>query len=228
MVREMKGAEVLARPLLSGEQAKQVAGGRSLHMLAEVGRARKELKAAMTIDDARYFSNKADAMQAWANTYRDDGVKRDAAALKLEAYRRMGKLSEELRPSGHRTGPGGAGRTNGPLSLLAEHGITRSHAKIMRTIARVDDNKFEAAIKAKMPPSPGAFRNAVTCSNPEWEETKLRLSSLLVATNKYAASPLAKSLNDNQIAAARRIVILLIDWLDLFERALPKPPKSVK
>src|SRR5688572_2684465 len=80
-----------------------------------------------TIDDGKYWSDKADALAAWAKIYKDDVVAREARSLKLHAYRRIGVLAAEIRPLKFR----GRGGAVGPNSLLVENGFSLTKARII-------------------------------------------------------------------------------------------------
>src|ERR1700722_7297053 len=87
---------------------------RTVPMPVEYVEACKALAACVTIDEAKRWADKAEALAAWAKIYRSDEASVQAARLKLHAYRRMGKLAEEIRPLRH---IGGQGYALGPPSL---------------------------------------------------------------------------------------------------------------
>lgn len=56
----------------------------------------KALVACTTLDEAKYYSDKSDALAAWAKIYKSDEAAMAAKRLKLHAYRRMSELAEEI------------------------------------------------------------------------------------------------------------------------------------
>lgn len=71
--------------VITQTQAKQITGGRVALTFPEYERAVVALEACLTIDDALYFSNWADAQSAWAKINHDDKCIRLAKNLKLWA-----------------------------------------------------------------------------------------------------------------------------------------------
>src|SRR5690606_26149716 len=85
----------------------------------------KALQACHEIDEAKYWSDKSDALAAWAKIYRDDETGKLARKLKAHAYRRMGEIAEQVQPTKgvtHKGSPPGAN------SLLIEKGLSRGKA----------------------------------------------------------------------------------------------------
>lgn len=85
--------------VISAEQARKITGGRTPHVPVEYETAINALVACRSIDEAKYWSDKSDALAAWAKIYHSDKAAREAKALKLWAFRRMGQLAAELRPN---------------------------------------------------------------------------------------------------------------------------------
>lgn len=65
---------------------------------AEYRAACAAIAACSTINEGKYWSDKADALAAWGAIYKDDEVGRQARILKLYAFRRIGELARILRP----------------------------------------------------------------------------------------------------------------------------------
>ena len=93
--------------VISEEQARQITGGRKPLVPVEYERACTALAECQTIDEAKYWDNKADALAAWAKIYNNDQAGLEAKRLKLHAYRRMGEIAREIIPKGT---SGGVGR----------------------------------------------------------------------------------------------------------------------
>jgi hypothetical protein len=210
--------------VISAAQAKQITGGRTPVVPIVYEEAIKALDACLTLDDAKLWSDKADALAAWAKIYHDDKVDRQAKALKLHAYRRMGKLAGELRPStGKGRLPGGAyaGSNPGPRSLLIENGLSDRGAQAARRLASLSDEKFNALTNRAKPPAPQTVFNV---AGTNW--TRIVSESCLLSFEGFCArnkpldiaSAVPPQLRESRLKKVRN----LIEWLDEFERHLSK------
>lgn len=65
-------------------------------MPVEYEEACKALAACATIDEGKYWSDKADALAAWAKIYKSDEAAIAARRLKLQAFRRMGEIATQM------------------------------------------------------------------------------------------------------------------------------------
>lgn len=65
-------------------------------MPVEYEAACKALAACESIDEGKYWSDKADALAAWAKIYKSDEAAVAARRLKLMAFRRMGELASAM------------------------------------------------------------------------------------------------------------------------------------
>lgn len=81
--------------VITEQQARQITGGRKPLVPVEYEAACNALAQCVDLDEAKYWSDKADALAAWAKIYRDDRISAQAKRLKLKAYRRMGELAAE-------------------------------------------------------------------------------------------------------------------------------------
>lgn len=190
----------------------------------------KALDACLAIDEAKYWSDKADALAAWAKIYRNDVAGRRAKQLKLHAYRRMGTLAAELRPNKH-TGTN-QGAAPGPLSLLREQGLTESQASVARKLALTSKVKFDAIVDKPNPPSPmSAGKAFLTKGSDAWRligvSNGCSMSNFRSAVcRKVKASKLARGLVSDEIEKARVIATECAEWLDEFLQHLPKQKRS--
>jgi hypothetical protein len=231
----------IMQSVITQRQAREITRGRTPLVPVEYEEACKALVACSTIDEAKYWDNKADALAAWAKIYHDDKVTRQARALKLWAYRRMGELAAELRPQ-KSGGKKQGGSTLGPWSLLLESGLTLAETTAARALARAPLSEVKRATEMSKPPSPlGAVRgrNGINTApwggkrNWFWDETKWRvcweeIGHCIAAIRNHDAVLMAKNINPHAMKSlpagpsVRTRVRELIEWLDAFEQALPK------
>lgn len=212
--------------VITQKQAKQITGGRTPHMPIEYEDAVRSLQACIDLDDAKYWSDKADALEAWAKIYRSKDAERKAKQLRLHAFRKMGQLAGELRQSRPRTGAH-RGRTPGPFSLLREHGLSSSAAGAARRLASIPPPKFQNLVNARKVLSPiRNVRVGLARGSEAWVKFKLSAAYFTSFVRANNAADFARSLHADEWAKARAIVIELTEWLDAFEQALPKEKKA--
>lgn len=188
--------------------------------------ALRDLVACQTLDEAKYFSDKAEALAAWAKIYKSDQAAVEARRLKLHAYRRMGQIAAELRPS-HRipNKHGGMQWADGPTSLLRESGLSGGTADLVSRISKADQNDFNVAVNLPRPPSPTGFYRKMSTGSEGWKKC-FGVGGSLGSTRGWirANDPkeLARSLSSDEATKARALVRPIQDWLDEFEQYLPK------
>lgn len=175
-----------------------------------------------TLDESRYWSDKADALAAWAKIYRSKKAEIESRKLKLHAYRRMGQLAIELRP--HRpiaqTGRSGAGFAPGPLSLLKEHGFNARHASAATHLGKLTPAAFNSLVESPKPPIPTGLFRGVTFSDG-WRriyQTFMAMRSVL--RHVGSARELARSLRPEERAKAIEMATEIAEWLDEFQQHL--------
>lgn len=204
--------------VITAKQAKQITGGRTPLVPVEYEAAVKALQACTTLDEARYWDNKADALAAWAKIYHNDQVTREAKILKLHAYRRMGLLAAELQPSkalGY-----GRGHAPGPLKLLRQYGFSHTKAAAMRALARAPEATYEKIVKN--PRSPAKAVRALS-ENAEWRELKAHI--LLSKSYMLAISPaelISKIPSDESRSMFKASMVSMAEWIDEVLQRLPK------
>lgn len=207
----------------------------------EYAAACRAIAACLTIDESKNWSDKADALAAWAKIYKSDQASLEAKRLKLHAYRRMSELSDQLRPANQKEkGPGAArGARPGPQTLLTAHGFSQTQAQNIRKIGAIPHSQFEVIINSENPP--GIKRAAFLGRGqrlhhggrrPYSNSYFLILEGLasnmgvraLVSRlcRKYPAKDLAKDMRVDEAEAIRPWIIELIDWMDDFDQSLPK------
>lgn len=134
--------------VITASEARQITGGRQPLVPVEYETAIKALAACRQIDDAKYWSDKASALAAWAKIYHSQQVAREAKLLKLHAYRHMAELAQEIKRQN------GKGRIR---TILEEKGLSVTEARQIDGVGRVPKAQFEAALASPRPPAPWAF-----------------------------------------------------------------------
>jgi len=187
-------------------------------MPVEYDRALQALVACTRIDEARTWSDKADALAAWARIYQNDQASVLARRLKLHAYRRMGELAEELRPKHPDAG--------GPRSLLLEQGLTMPQASAARCLARMPAPNFARACKD--PASPVTVAQRQSNRRPVWKRFGRASSMLVTLLEEQSADELARGIRDSgekALVDGRARVGFLVQQLTELQRLLTRTPR---
>lgn len=183
----------------------------------------KAIQACSTMDETKYYADKADALAAYAKMYSDETMAKEAARQKLYAYAKMGQLAGELRPT--RIG-GKGGSPGGPISLLMEHGLSSGGAEAARRLSKMPAPMFESVVEAAKAPISTIMQERVQRRFSEaWGRFNSRScgpASFLRLCMATPARELAQSLTLDEAAKAGLIFRQLADWIDEFERCLPK------
>jgi hypothetical protein len=210
-------------PVINQEQASQLLAERAPRVPVEYEAAVRSLAACCTLDEARYWSNKADALAAWSRIFRSNEAQVNARRLKLHAYRRMNELAEELRPQQK-----GAAQ-KGPWSLLREQGLKASEITLIRRIGHIPEPRFKQIIEQKRPPAivKAAIegRNLRYSSSERWltlmdSTPAMNLRNFLVFTARFPPSEV-RCLKDDEAVKVRAAIRTIQEWLDDLERFLP-------
>lgn len=215
--------------VLTREQAKQVTGGRTPLLPLEYETACTALEACTTLDEAKYWDNKADALAAWAKIYHNDEAASAARRVKLHAYRRLGELALELKPK-KPDGRGTKGRivkgegAKGAKSLLKESGMKQVHAEQALFLATQPRKRFDDAIKQERPPTPATFYVTSTKKRSDAWDSLYRgvngygmMRILEFIRNNDAASVVAR-LSPDECAKAKALAVEINEWFDELER----------
>lgn len=220
------------QPVISMAEAKSITGGRRPLVPVEYDRALQALRECQKIDDAKYWSDKADALAAWAKIYQSNEAETQARSLKLHAYRRMGVIAGELRPvnyGGGRHADGShIGKPKGPVSLLKESGLNAGQSRDARRLASIPQEKFNSLLALPKPPSPVVASRLMSARSENWKllfSTGSALGNLRSFCRRYAATEFAAGLNSEDIFDTRQCVEEITDWLDEFAQHLPKVTK---
>lgn len=224
--------------VITASEAKKITHGRKPLVPVEYEAACKALAACRTLDEAKYWNDKSDALAAWAKIYRDDKAGRQARALKLWAYRRMAELARELQP--RKRLRAGYGTTPGPNALLREFGLSKAAASAASRLADQTEDVMHALANLPRPPSPisamtgcsefgrlpvkssaGAHARAM-CQHEGWHTFLIGLSAIERAIRNQNARELGRCVFSDVSSEMRRRINAITEWLDEFEQHLPK------
>lgn len=194
----------------------------------------KALAACRTLDEAIYFDNKADALAAWAKIHKSDQAGREARALKLHAYRRMGILAEELQPTNRRQVARDhergsqflTGMRPGAAALLRSSGLSPAAANAAIAVSKASESQFADLISKERPPSPNNARNKLRLRGSaafiHWKTGLGTPRGCLPFTRKHDPKLFASEFTQDEASTARESAVELMNWLDTFEQHLPK------
>lgn len=189
----------------------------------------RQLAEVATVMDAKYFADKAEALAVWAKIYRSDQAALEAKRLKLHAFRKMGLIAEQLRPTSAST----RCKTGGGASLLKENGLNSGHAAQAIRLSRIPENKFNSAINQNRPPPivalsrTGVGRGAIRGRSMS-SECYLKLNPILGGVGlTHCANFVRKNQNpdvsgftESEVEKALVATRECLDWFDEFDRKL--------
>ncbi len=203
---------------------KELTNVRAARMPVEYEDAVRSLAICLTLDEARLWSDKADALQAWARIYRNDEAGRKARQLKLHAYRRMGQLAEELRPQQRKRRADGKimGKKDGPASLLREQGVSGGYEFAATKLGRLPETEFQGLIDRPRVPSPMAALRVAHSGNEGVELSQVLSAArgFRSACKKISPDIAARFLSSNLTASQKQLFEELLDWLDRLDQCL--------
>jgi hypothetical protein len=228
--------------VITEQQARQITGGRKPLVPVEYEAALKSLSECMSIDDAKYWADKSDALAAWAKIYHDDQAAIDARRLKLHAFHRMGTLARELYPNERGGGQKGMrGGRPGPQAELRKRGLAPLAATNAVRISRATEQELAKHLAA----GHGVQRTAIefrgrgpqkhhAVSSEAWlwltnmhvQYPSPHIKRVAAAFRSRDPKDVAAGLSDGEVAQARQLATELIEWLDEFDQYLPKAPPS--
>lgn len=176
-------------------------------MPVEYDTAIKALGACTSLDETKVWNNAADALAAWAQIYNSDEAELKAKRLRLHAYRRMGQLARELRPSGRMKGGGYRGcqgKRPGAISLLQEYGLTKTEAGAANFIAQLPEEQFQRILERPLRPTTAA--NHLWGKDPVWiafSRTAMALRGVLRRHPPREILAIARMLGERQEGTLR-------------------------
>lgn len=190
----------------------------------EYENALAQLRACRTLEESRYWADKAEALAAWAKIYHSGEAERESRLLKLHAYRRMGEIALELRPVTYRKGlPKGKQQLPGPRSLLIESGLSKREAMAARRLATINASAFEAMLNMPRPPSPTASMNCNT--NSDEGRCMQSLQMLSFWCRKLTPAHMAAYVSRGERQAWRAQLQTIVEWIDEFEQRVNAGPQ---
>lgn len=177
----------------------------------------KAIAACTAIDEAKYWSDKADALAAWARIYNEDKVSIEAKRLKLHAYRRMAEIADAIMPQWR--AERGFRVASVPI-ILKDYGIGRSQARVIEKIGEMPAAVVQRAIERRRPPTPSTLALVDNTPNPKWTRIKRTMSSLDSMTDDVTAEELAERIPEAEREKAYQLADDLSGWCYTLVEAL--------
>ena len=204
--------------VLSRESALAVTRGRTPLIPVEYETAVRALGECVTLDETKYWSDKADALAAWAKIYHSGEALRKAKQLKMHAFRRMGQLAGELRPLINTN----RGRAPGAVKALRSAGLTQNQATAARRLAVLPDKNFNQLLKS--PKAPSSIVQDLWQCDESWSGFMKTAMSFRSALKRYTPASIASvcKTNDRHLQTARQLIVDITEWLDELDSRLPK------
>lgn len=194
-------------PVLTNEQARKITKGREPLLPVEFEEAVNSLIECRQIQDAKYWSDKASALAAWAKIYHSHKVEREAKLLKLHAYRKMAELTKEIK------------KANGtaPRKTLEGVGFTKWEANEVMAVGRASQKAFDNALSQERPPSPSSFKRYS-------ENLEAGLFSSMRAfytfCSRVPASEVADRVDAKDRTAVKRMLDRISEWCDELDQEI--------
>ena len=178
------------------------------------------LQECIDIDEAKAFSDQAEALGVWARIYNQNDIGRQARQLRLHAYRRMGALARELAAKETRE----CGRRVGPVQVLRRAGLTKHQADAAHHLGKIDQDEHDILTKQKRPPAPTSvtkrFRDAKNITAYRMLKNKRDNPFTCGAYIKvYAPQRVAETLTPEEVSEAVKVTEHLVRWCQQFIRA---------
>jgi hypothetical protein len=182
----------------------------------------RDLIICQTLDEAKYFADKAEALTAWARIYKNDQAGMEARRLKLHAYRRMGILAAEIQQQQkiriHR-----GGWTPGPQAMLMESGLSKSQSLQARRLARQAQSDFDSMVNLPRPPTTTTAGNRFLGNSTQcWREFMRGPAMFKGFCHGHPAKTLARGLSLDESKIAIKTILAIQEWVDEFEQYIPK------
>lgn len=200
----------------------------------------RDLAACRSIDEALFFKNKSEALAVWAKIYKDGIASREARALKLHAYRRLGEIAHELRPKqllkvrkrGRiRTTGCPSGLPPGPIALLCANGLSSNSANVASRMAKIGKLQFDKIVNSPKPPTPHFLaKHELKAGSESWRIFSSAFPGAPPAFRSFCrrnpAAAFAIGMTNDEAAKVRQMIPEMQDWLDTLEQHLPKEKKG--
>lgn len=174
----------------------------------------RALEACITMDEAKYYADKSDALAAWAKIYGSDADKVAAVRLKNHAFARMGQLAQDLRPQRLCT-------DKGPKSLLMEHGLSENNAQAARKLAKLNKEEIDSIAVA---PSTWSARDYHRMASGSWKVVAHSGHGSPISFRTFCRqndpTNLAKGISHDEAKKASVLTAELLNWLIVFQENL--------
>lgn len=206
--------------VITAQEARKITGGREPLLPVEFETACQALIACQTIDDAKYWNAKAEALAAWAKIYHSDRALREAKKLKLHAYRKMSELAAELAKKDPRP-KSGPNAGLGSSKVLEAYGFTKSEALHIRAVGRAKQEDFDRAVNSSKPPAPSAFK---VRSDSIGIETLNAMNTFRRFCSRVNAADIAQALPTEDRVQTKRAIVVITEWLDELSQRLGDGP----
>jgi hypothetical protein len=217
--------------LLTQEQARVITNGRKPLVPVVYEQAITALAECLSIDDAKLWHDKADALAAWAKIYHSNEVARQARALKLHACRRMGELAFELNPARRKAGAGMHGKSGymhpGSQKTLLQAGVKHGQATACSNLARLSKEQFEHLANLPRPPAPTTVA-LMTSTSVYTAAFAGPLANFGGLCRKHKPSAIAASVHPMQHKVLIDRIRAIIDWLEDCEASLLEASEVAK
>jgi hypothetical protein len=172
------------------------------------------IAACRSFDEANDWSNKADALAAWAKIFANDEVQKEAKALKLHAFRRMGALASELSSDPN--------QASSAYAVLLAHGYKKSQASAAVKISKMPPDDFVAVTESKKPPSPSVLCTINLRNNAQWARFSLPMRSFVGEMRKVDPKSLSATLSERELQSAYGVCREMLYWLVPFHDELKR------
>lgn len=210
--------------LITTEQAKKITHGRTPLVPVEYERAIRSLTACLSLDEAKEWSDKSDALAAWAKMYKSDDAGRKARQLKLHAFRRMAEIAEELQPQEFKSKTKGkngrftsGGTTPGPRALLVSKGLTVGEATASRRLAKLSKEAFDSLANRRRVPSPFVAMTIMADASDAWKAVFKPMMTLRSVLRTNPAKETRGTLTEEEVKVAKVLILEIYEWMDEFE-----------
>jgi hypothetical protein len=183
----------------------------------------KAIENVMTLEQGKFYHDKATALAAWAKVAGSPLAKKAATRLELHALARMGQLSEELRPTLLNNPRPGAN------SLLKAYGLDHNQITAARLLLKMPKKQFRETLQAAPSPNGLIIASRNSTASEGYQKITRAGNNLFNSLGFMRANPareLARSLTFDEAEILRFKIIEMQDWLDTLEQNLPEAPKG--
>ena len=187
--------------------------------------ARKALSECSRIDECQQWANKAEALASYAKQAKDDQLRNLAKRIQARAIRRCGELLKQVEPAKNqhdanaRDGTVPSTRTQ----AATDAGLSERQRKTALRVASVDDETFNTAIDAPVPPTItelAEWGRASLKPAEAWLDDARALETFARFCGQMNAADLAANIPAEKRNRFRAYVGEIDSWLDTFITSL--------